>query len=151
MVSPGASSSIVSYGPGSVIRSPTGASSGRCRPASASSAVLVIGYDDDERVEVDRRPRLVVVVGHRSAHPDRPGLGELRGGQAVDGDRERRLVGRPIGAAAAVALRRSARATHRAGQPANVAATRAGNSDGRSTRRLYWPHLCESGPRAAAP
>src|SRR3954465_14791132 len=35
--------------------------------------------------------------------------------------------------------------------PANAVATRADDSDGRGTGRLYWPLLCESGPRPATP
>ena len=46
------------------------------------------GATPDERVDVDRRPGRVVVVGDGSGDPDRAALRDVRRGERVDGDRQ---------------------------------------------------------------
>ena len=59
---------------------------GRCLVELVGGRQRLVG---DERVDVDRRPGDGVVVGDRPGDPDHALLGDRRGGQLVDGHRER--------------------------------------------------------------
>ena len=151
--SPGSSESTVSKVPGAVIRSPTysDGSSGGLGQLGAGRHRLAA----HEGVQVDGRPGVLAVVGHRSRDLDRAPSGEVRRGERVDRDGQRvALDGARAGGAvlawARLATRRSAaawRSTAPSGSPATglsasagaavesvaTTATRAGSSDnGRS-------------------